>query len=792
MNQFFGQVFSFLTVAPGNLVYHLVLVFSAAAALLQAILLWRSSEFPQARRMIVGLAILLALQVLEFAVGALAWQGLFASPMVLPPLDRAVTLWSLIWIVWLWAFPEPLRLADAAAALLSLLVLPLLSVTFLVWIPNSGAMVFSQSLLETVWQLASIGSVILGMALLIIRQPNGWGLGLGFLGLAFTGHLLYIIPPLPQSNFPGVVRLMQMAAYPILLTLPQRFPTPVARPIARPPLAPTAARAGEKLPPEAPRLERRRYSTDPKTFHALLVLAAELDEERIGKALTRATAQAMLADLCFLVAPGGAQDLVIACGYDLIREESLGGTTLDAEMVPLLVSAVQRGKPLRLPASSTSVDLKGLGQSLGLSSAGHLLSVPIPGEKAPLGALLLLSPYSNRLWNAEDQTFLTNVASLFGPILERGRRVAELEQEREAALAQVKNALDRAEAAQKKYESLLQQFDTARQQVVEQQIQTDNMAALLAAQEEAQQLIEQLRAENEQLRQGLMPQYADAAQLEQDLRAALEDVARLQNALAEANMKILEFERASAPGAPIGEEQVEVIASISQELRQPLSSIVGYTDLLLGESVGILGALQRKFLERIKAAAERVSALIEDLIQLTTIETVRLNISPESIDLTPIVDNALSYVSNQIREKNITLRLDLPDPRLQVQTDREALQQILFHLLQNASGATPVDGTISLHLQIQQEDGQDYLLIRVADAGGGIPNESLPQVFARRYRADNALIPGLGDTGVGLSIAKTLTEAQKGRIWVETEAGVGSTFSVLLPVVVQQADEEGR
>lgn len=786
MSQFFGQIFSFLTVTPGNLVYHLTLGFLVAGALLEATMLWRSSEFPQAKRMIVGLTILLGLQLLEFLIGALVWQGVFSSQAILPPLDRAITLWSLIWIAWLWAFPEPVRLADAGAALLSLFVLPLFGITLFVWAPNSTAMVFSQSLLDTFWQLASIGVVVLGASMLIIRQPNGWGQGLGLMGLLFAGHLIYIIPPVPQSNFPGVVRLMQLAAYPILLILPQRFPTPVARPVTRPPLIP-ASKAEAATPAEAPRVERRRYSADPKAFHALLTLAAELEEKKIAEALTRAVAQAMLADLCFLVTPGGSQDLIIACGYDLIREEGLGGTTIDAESVPLLVSAVQRGRPLRLPASSTSADLKGLGQILGLSSPGHLLSVPIPGERAPLGALLLLSPYSNRLWSAEDQAFLTNVASLFAPILQRGQRVAALEQEREAALAQVKNALDRAEEAEKKYENLRSQFEVARQQVVEQQMQAENVAALLAAQEEAQQLIEALRAENEQLREGLMPQYADAAQLEKDLRAALEDVARLQNALAEANMKILELEKHA--GGPISEEQVEVIASIAQELRQPMSSIVGYTDLLLGESVGILGTLQRKFLERIKAATERISSLIEDLIQITAIESVRVNIKPEPIDLTLVVDNAMTYVGNQIREKNITLRLDLPDPQMQVQTDREALQQILIHLLQNASGATPADGTVTLRIQIQREGEQDYLLIQVSDTGGGIPTENLPQVFARRYRADNALIPGLGDTGVGLSIAKTLTEAQQGRIWVETEAGIGSTFSVLLPVDVQQANE---
>ena len=85
-------------------------------------------------------------------------------------------------------------------------------------------------------------------------------------------------------------------------------------------------------------------------------------------------------------------------------------------------------------------------------------------------------------------------------------------------------------------------------------------------------------------------------------------------------------------------------------------------------------------------------------------------------------------------------------------------------------------------MQTKSEGGDEYVLIQVKDSGGGIPSEDLSRVFTRLYRDDNVLIQGVGDTGVGLSIAKTLTEAQRGRIWVETDAGVGSTFSVLLPI----------
>src|SRR5574337_628058 len=110
--------------------------------------------------------------------------------------------------------------------------------------------------------------------------------------------------------------------------------------------------------------------------------------------------------------------------------------------------------------------------------------------------------------------------------------------------------------------------------------------------------------------------------------------------------------------APVGagrakpSEQSEVIASISQELRQPMSSIIGYTDLLLGESVGILGALQRKFVERIKASTERIGSLIDDLIQMTTLESGLADLKPEPVDLNTIIDNAMAYTSSQVREKN--------------------------------------------------------------------------------------------------------------------------------------------
>jgi len=452
----------------------------------------------------------------------------------------------------------------------------------------------------------------------------------------------------------------------------------------------------------------------------------------------------------------------------------------------MLANAVLRGRPLRLPASTTSSDLKGLGDLLGLSNPGNLLNVPISSEKGVYGSILLLSPYSNRLWNADDQTFLTNIATSFVPIVDRARRISEVEHDRDRARHSAEDALSQAMRAQAATTDLNNQLDSLKSQL-------EQAAAIAAEKKEFLAQIQTLQEENEKLRSGVekakaQEPLATDSQLEGELRLTLQQVARLQNQVAESNIRVLELE--NKPTGKLSTDQAEVITSISQELRQPMSSIIGYADLLLGESVGILGALQRKFIERIRASTERIGSLVGDLIQITTLETGLMSLKPEAIDLNLIIDNAMAYTSSQLREKNITLRIDIPDTLRPLLADREALQQILIHLLQNAGAASPVEGSVTLKVRTHLEDGAEQVIIQVTDTGGGIPQEDLERVFSRLYRAENVLIQGVGDTGVGLSIAKALTEAQGGRIWVETEMGTGSTFSILLPLKSVPAEIE--
>lgn len=783
-----NQLITFLANPPGNFIYNLVVPAILVGALQGALSQWRATGYPQSRRMMLGLGLALAGQVLLLILGILMYQRVLPGLAILPVLDRAVILFSMVWILWVWAFPEPFRPGDAATAILSLLLLAALLFGAVERSMTPAANTFNASMQSILWSVGGLAVMVLGGLALLFRKPQGWGTGLTVIVLGLLGFGLDLLFTPAQGDFSGITRFLLLAGYPLLLTLPMRFPMPVNLPRTR-----TVATYQEKVAEaqrqravggeqaSQPIRERRRYSTDPKTLQSLLMLAAETDPTAVNQYIARSVAQAMLADLCFLLYLGEDKNSIyIATGYDLIREENLEGGLLKKDSVPMLANAVLRGRALRLPASSTSSDLKDLGELFGLSNAGNLLNVPINSEKGVVGSILLLSPYSNRIWSADDQTFLANIASSFVAIVERGQRIQGIQMERERAMHAAEDAQAQLARLQAANAELGNQIETMKSQA-------EQAVRLASERSEALAKLEELQTENQKLQEqiaafssGAAP--APNAQLENELRMTLREMARLQNALAESNMRILELENRSSGGANLTNDQAEVIASISQELRQPMSSIIGYADLLLGESVGILGALQRKFIERIRASTERIGSLIDDLIQITTLETALMSLKPEPVDLNLIIDNAMAYTSSQLREKNITLRIDIPENIQPIHTDREALQQILIHLLQNAGAASSVEGTVTLRVRTQKEGGNEYALLQVTDTGGGIPSEDLPRVFSRLYRADNVLIQGVGDTGVGLSIAKALTEAQGGRIWVETEMGAGSTFSILLPL----------
>ncbi len=234
----------------------------------------------------------------------------------------------------------------------------------------------------------------------------------------------------------------------------------------------------------------------------------------------------------------------------------------------------------------------------------------------------------------------------------------------------------------------------------------------------------------------------------------------------------------------------EFIASLAQELRTPMTSIIGYVDLLLGESVGVIGDMQRKFLQRVKANVERMEGLLNDLIGIAAIDSGQLEINPAPINMADVIEDALISAKAQLQEKEIRLDLDLPARMPVVEADQSAIHQVMLNLLNNATKCTPVGGNVGISAVVTNSnlntsttlEEEQWLRIAVSDSGGGIAEKDVDRVFDRFYQADTPLIQGLGETGVGLSIVKHIIESHGGEVWFETEMGRGTTFYFALPV----------
>jgi signal transduction histidine kinase/CheY-like chemotaxis protein len=223
------------------------------------------------------------------------------------------------------------------------------------------------------------------------------------------------------------------------------------------------------------------------------------------------------------------------------------------------------------------------------------------------------------------------------------------------------------------------------------------------------------------------------------------------------------------------------IASVSQELRTPMTSIIGYSDLLLTQSVGPLGETQAKFMNRIRNNAERIEGLLNNLVGMTMIDSRQLEIKAEIMHLGTVIHEAVATLQEQLDQKQQTIAMDIDANLPYVQAGPDAIYHVIRSLVQNASRCSREGVRLGLSARAMQDNQDLYALVSVTDAGGGIAPEDQKKVFNRFYRSDSPAVPGLGDPGISLPIVKVLVEAQGGRVWIDTEPGVGSTLAFVLP-----------
>ena len=225
--------------------------------------------------------------------------------------------------------------------------------------------------------------------------------------------------------------------------------------------------------------------------------------------------------------------------------------------------------------------------------------------------------------------------------------------------------------------------------------------------------------------------------------------------------------------------KTDFISVVSHELRTPLTSIKGYTDLLLSGAAGEMPALQHEFLSIIQTSTTRLTNLINDILDISRIESGRIEIRHEPVDYRQIVSDTLRLMKTTADEKEIRLDAELPASMPPVCGDADKVTQVLTNLVGNAIKYTPVGGKVNVRLEVA---GDASVTTSVSDTGIGISAEDQKRLFQKFFRADNSSTREAGGTGLGLVIAKTIVELLGGAIWVDSEPGRGSRFSFTLPL----------
>jgi signal transduction histidine kinase len=228
----------------------------------------------------------------------------------------------------------------------------------------------------------------------------------------------------------------------------------------------------------------------------------------------------------------------------------------------------------------------------------------------------------------------------------------------------------------------------------------------------------------------------------------------------------------------------QLLSTVSHELRTPLASIKGFATTLLRQDVAWDEDTRREFLAIIDQESDRLSELIGNLLDMARVEAGTLRVEPEPTNLRPIVTETVGTFRLMTSQHQFQIKMPRHVP--QVMADPRRVRQVLRNLVENAVKYSPAGGPIVIAVEVHA----DAVQIGVTDRGIGIQPEHLDRIFDRFYQVDNASTRKVGGSGLGLSICKAIVEAHKGRIWVESQVGIGSSFYLTLPVADDTGPEE--
>ncbi len=265
----------------------------------------------------------------------------------------------------------------------------------------------------------------------------------------------------------------------------------------------------------------------------------------------------------------------------------------------------------------------------------------------------------------------------------------------------------------------------------------------------------------------------------QGVFAAARDVTERKRLDQVLNEKNIELERAKSVAEKTNRAKTDFLANMSHELRTPLNSVIGFSEVLQDQMFGTINEKQREYLNNILTSGRHLLSLINDILDLSKVESGKMKLEVSTFSLRETVDDSLVMLREKALKNGIGLHMDLaPQADVNIVADQRKVKQILFNLISNAVKFTTAGGDIVVSAV---RDGE-FIEVTVADTGLGVKEEDIPKLFHPFTQLESVYTKQYEGTGLGLALTRQLVELHGGRVWVKSEFGTGSRFSFTIPL----------
>ena len=781
----FEFLINLLSVLPGTVVYHLLVVLGLLAAAGIVWVEWWQTRNAELRPFILALTGTMTLHFLALLLAPAHVETASFWARISAPFLYSVELASL-WLL-LWAFGASLWKERVVSVLVGLVVVwgTLLAGATLSWYAATTKFPVTYEMFwhAPVWYGLFITSGFIGGVLLLKRRRQigggllapvaffilGAGALLGLLGSHWIGPIL--------SGGEGAGRLLMLLGYPLFAVAFYQ----------------AALRDLQTYRLELQELSRRALRQS-EEFLFLLEATRSIGESlglrgMLGEVVEH-VAMALHADrvAILLLSPDEEDVLTLAAQYEVLGERYLPPREVPLDDYPVL-RFVLRERQLVFREHENFKPLRSLFALLGVEGEGPVLLQPLTRQKRTMGVLVACNDHSGKAFTTEQEQLVATMAVQIAGAVENSRLYREVQ----AQARELSHHL-------KLREEELQRQNAILESMAEGLLVSDYEGRVVLVNKAAEEILE---ADRESLLgwgvTELLHSFSLDGMLDPDSLLSLSSPLQSLLDVGERKVQLHASPVLMVDGTRLGivsvledvtreylaeEAKREFITSISHELRTPLTAIKGYSELLLGGMGGAISPSIHSFIAVIRENAIRMVFIVNNLISVAEIERQRVGLKYQKVELSDLVNEVLERYKERITERQLRLRKELPRDFPAVEIDPNRVRQILENLLSNAIKFTYPGGQVTVGVQkvTGMLNEPAFFSLWVADTGVGIPFEEQGRIWERFYRAVNPLSVESGGLGIGLSIAKALTEAHRGRIWVDSMPDKGSTFTVLLPV----------